>query len=458
MNLGTLLDFVGNLLDYDPTNATYREQLVALMNDAQTRLLTDRPWSFAQRERQLQVWTDTTISVSVVNGSASVTGGPFAVSTSTIKPGSNLDGAELSWTDSGGQLHQHTLAWVKNANTLFLDRDFDGTSGTYTATVRRRQVYLPSDCVVVQGVGDPSVGIPAEVGFLSRMEFLSANLDPLLLGRLEVYLPSQGKRTPAPNAARGVVVVAAAPGRGVRTINVWMVNVLAPFATNAPAYRPDVSDGFESAFSRVEVFKLEDNETLEFTPEVIPSRTGLYRRYYFSCPEAQIVAPLRIRHANAEQGSPVVGVDTVNPEGLVTLQPDLSLATLTTQGFLSTAIRYVHLNSAAYQAVTLYPHPTADQAANLRYVQAPARLQEDQDAPLIPASHAEVIAYSSLESLCLKVSNAALAEVYSRKKLQVILSLEQAFLERVPRRIVKGLPNAGQRFASNPFGPLKFTP
>lgn len=458
MNLGTLLDFVGNLLDYDPTNATYREQLVALMNDAQTRLLTDRPWAFAQRERQIQVWTDTTISVAVVNGSSSVTGGPFAVSTSTIKPGSSLDGAELSWTDSGGKPIRHTIAWVKATNSLFLDRDFDGTSGTYTATVRRRQVYLPSDCVVVQGVGDPTVGIPAEVGFLSRMEFLGANLDPLLLGRLEVYLPSQGKRTPAPNAARGVVVVAAAPGQGVRTVNVWMVNVLAPFATNAPAYRPDVSDGFESAFSRVEVFKLEDDETLEFTPEVIPSRTGLYRRYYFSCPEAQIVAPLRVRHANTEQGGAEVGVDTVNPEGTVTLQPDLSLATLTTQGFLSTAIRYVHLNSAAYQAVTLYPHPTADQLVNLRYVQAPARLLEDQDAPLIPASHAEVIAYSTLESLCLKVSNAALAEVYSRKKLQVILSLEQAFLERVPRRIVKGLPNAGQRYAHNPFGPLKFTP
>ena len=31
-------------------------------------------------------------------------------------------------------------------------------------------------------------------------------------------------------------------------------------------------------------------------------------------------------------------------------------------------------------------------------------------------------------------------------------------LERVPRRIVPGLPNADQRFDSNPFGPLKFTP
>jgi len=69
-----------------------------------------------------------------------------------------------------------------------------------------------------------------------------------------------------------------------------------------------------------------------------------------------------------------------------------------------------------------------------------------------------VLAYATLESLSLKVSNPALAEVYARKKAQVIASLEQAFLQRVPRRLVKGLPIAGQRYVSNPFGPLRFTP
>ena len=51
MNLGELLDFCGNLLDYDPVNTTYRAQLVSLLNDAQTRTLTDRPWAFASQER-----------------------------------------------------------------------------------------------------------------------------------------------------------------------------------------------------------------------------------------------------------------------------------------------------------------------------------------------------------------------------------------------------------------------
>jgi hypothetical protein len=457
MNLGALLDFCGNLLDYDPVNATYRDQLVSLLNDAQTRLLTDRPWQFSTSERSLSVWTDTQLDVSVSAGSSAVSGTGFPVSTSTIKPGSTLDGAVLTWTDSGGKASTHTIAWVKATNSLFLDRDYEGVSGTYTATVRRRDIFLPGDCVVVDGVQDPSVGIPAQVAFLSRFEEEDAQLDPTLLGRVEAYLQAPAKRSPAPNASRGIAVVSAS-SQGARTINVWMVNVLGPLATNFPLYRRDVSDGFESAFSQIATFQLSDSQTLTFTPETIPSRTGLYRRYYFTCPEAGILAPLRIRDANPEQGTPTVGTDTINPEGAITLQPDLSLTTLESQAFRSTAIRYIHQNGAAYQGINLYPHPSADQQLLIRHVRAPRRLLEDQDAPLIPASHSEVLAYATLESLSLKVSNPALAEVYARKKAQVIASLEQAFLQRVPRRIVKGLPIAGQRYVSNPFGPLKFTP
>lgn len=458
MNLDDLIDYVGNLADYDPVNPTYRAQLTSIINEAQVRVLSDRPWTFAQRDRSLQVWTDTQISIGVSAGSATVTGGPFPVSTSTVKPGSNLDGAELEWVDSGGKTNRHLVAWVKNSSTLFLDRDYDGVSGSYTATVYRRKVYLPSNSLTVQNVLDPSVGTPAPLVYLSKFEEELSVLDAKKLGRLEAWLSSQGKRTPAPTTPRGVAVVAAAPGQGVRTINVWMVNVLAPYGTNTPMYRLDVSDGFESSFGAKLTFELADDETLTFTPEVIPSKTGLYRRYYFTCPEALIAAPIRVRNASAEQGQPVLDVDTVNPEGTVTLRPDLSLATLSSQGFQSTSIRYVWSNANAYQSIELYPHPSADQAITVRSLVAPNRLQEGQDVPLIPESHAKIIGVAALEDLSLKTANPALAEVYARKKDKLYAALEQACLERVPRRIVKGDPVAAMKFVPNIFGPLRFTP
>ena len=105
MNLGELLDFCGNLLDYDPSNDTYRSQLVSLLNDAQTRTLTDRPWAFASRDRQLRVFTDTTLSLGFTNGQAQVTGSGLPTSPDPVTPGSALAGAELCHP-VGGAHHQ----------------------------------------------------------------------------------------------------------------------------------------------------------------------------------------------------------------------------------------------------------------------------------------------------------------------------------------------------------------
>ena len=162
MNLGQLIDFVGNLLDYDPTNTTYREQLVSILNDAQARILTDRPWDFAIRDRKLKVFTDTTFSFTFTNGSDTITGVAIPVSTDQVLPGSDLAGALLTFDRLNGATFTHTLMWVKDATTAFIDRPFVGVTGTYTAGIRRRDIYLPSDCLQVQNVSDPSVGVPAE--------------------------------------------------------------------------------------------------------------------------------------------------------------------------------------------------------------------------------------------------------------------------------------------------------
>lgn len=456
MNLAELLDYVGNLLDYDPANEAYRAQLVSLLNESQTRILTDRPWDFAQREQSLQVWTDSTVAVGVVNGSGTVTGGPFPYSTSAIKPGSELEGATLEITDSAGQLSRYTVAYVSATNQLYLDRDFSGVTGSYTAKVKRREVYLPSDVVQVQNVSDPVVGVPAQASPLSKFERDASNLDRELLGTIECYLPSAGRSVAAPRTPRGVVVAAAA-GQGVRTITVYMVNVLAPLSTPGPVYPLQVSDGFESALSQVQTFELSDTETLRFTPETLPLTTGLYRRYYFTCPEAGILAPVRVRSAGG-QGFGALGVDTITPAGGVTLNPDLSLATLSGQAFQSTSIRYRANNSGRYQSILLYPHPSGDQAVLTRSLIAPAKMYEDQDAPLIPAAYAELIAFDALESLTSKLGNEALSQVYARKKLVKYQGFEQAYLKVVPRRIIKGSPAVQGRYGMNPYGPLRLIP
>ena len=148
-----------------------------------------------------------------------------------------------------------------------------------------------------------------------------------------------------------------------------------------------------------------------------------------------------------------------SPNGYATaLTPTPALSHLEGQNFQATSIRYRHDNSAAYQSIQLYPHPSADQGLNVRMVVTPQRMLEDQDSPLIPSSYAQLIAYATLENLTLKVDNPALSAVYARKKDTLCKGMEQRFLQAVPRRIVKGTPTAGYRFMSNPYGKLTFTP
>jgi hypothetical protein len=461
VNLADLIDFAGALTDYDPTNATYTAQLTSLLNDAQARILGDRPWPFMQFEDDFSVLTDRTYSISVVNGSGTVTG-TFPVSPSVVLPGSTLEGATVLFTDSAGVGHTHECVFVQNANTLFFARDYTGVTGTYTASFRWRHVYLPPDTATVTSVTNPygpagassgtspTPSIPMPTPALSRWERDQAALDPNLLGVPEFYMRAESRHVPAPRSCLGVAVAGGGLGRGVRTLTVYMVNVRDPSAPVAQYYGPGVSAGYESGLSRPLTITLGDTEELALTPETIPNISGLYRRYYFTCEALGIKAPVRLRDA----ANLTFNRDTVPPPGGVTFSPDTRVSYLSTQTFQTRALRYVP-SAGVYLSVLLYPHPTADQPMRIRRLVSPPKMVEDQDTPRIPEAFSQIIAYTALEQLCTKADNLALAQVYARKAQTLYTMMEQQYMGLPPRRIVKG---DGAGVYPNLFGPLRFTP
>jgi len=228
VNLLELRDFTGNLLDYDPTNETYTKQLTTLLNDAQVRILSDRPWDFAMREDQLRVKADETIILGVTNNSFTATGVGFPLSTDPIRPGSLLEGGIVTITDSGGLTRDYEIVHVGATTSLALDRPFRGISGTYTCTVKYRDIPLLTDAMTVHSVMDLGQGTPVPMDFLSQFTRDDVQLDPEMEGTPTHYIPSKGIRVPAPRSVTGVSVITPGAGRGVRTINVYMVNVRNP--------------------------------------------------------------------------------------------------------------------------------------------------------------------------------------------------------------------------------------
>ena len=453
MNLADLRAYVGNLLDYDPTNTTYDGQLDALLNDAQSRLLTDRAWLFCQRESTITVPTDSTATFNVVTGSATVAGAGFPFSTSTVTPGSPWEGGTVTITDSGGVVGDYVVRFVSSANQLFLDRDFAGATGAYSVTIKQREVYLPGDTATIMAVNDLDTGTPTPQFQLSKFERDEVRLSRTLLGTPEAYLPSQGTRVTAPRTVRGASAVVTGAGRGVRTLNIYMVNVLGPGSYSPESYGAGTSAGLESSLSAVQTITLQDNEEVHLTPETVPSTTGPYRRYYFTCPDLGIKAPHRLRHDGS--GGITINTDTVDPAGGVTLVPDTQVSALQGQAFQAAAVRY-HDANGVYQSFQLYPHPSSDADISVRRLIAARPMREDTDTPLVPAAYAQAIAYAALEQVTLKHDNASLSTVYERKRRQLTREMAARYLGQPPRRIQRG--GRAINVYPNPFGPLTFTP
>ena len=105
MNLDALRDYCGSLLDYDPINPTYTAELTSFLNDAQQRLLGDRPWSFLITEQVIKTRTDVSLRLSFTNGNASASvpagGASLPIGTAAL-PGSEYELGTITVTDSNG--------------------------------------------------------------------------------------------------------------------------------------------------------------------------------------------------------------------------------------------------------------------------------------------------------------------------------------------------------------------
>lgn len=445
MNLDALRQYCGSLLDYDPVNPTYTSELTSFLNDAQGRLLGDRPWSFLVREEQLEVKTDITLTLTFTAGSAQVTGTGFPVGTVAL-PGSPYELGTMTFEETGGTTATYQIRYVQNSTTLYIDRPFVGNSGAYTVTMKRRNVHLQSDTAQVMSVLQDITSYPQQIAFMSKLDRDSYLIDPDILGTPESYLEGEAEYVPAPRNLSGVSVITPGAGRGVRTVKIYMVNVRAPDYYGFDSY-PGYSGGLESGLSPAVEYDLADNEELQFNPAAIDEESGLYRRFYFTCTAEGIDAPRRVRSST--------GTSTVPPPGIaVPFTGDTSLTALQAQSLDTNTPRYQRTQSGAHQALELYPHPSADTRINVRRLLVPQDMEEAQDTPAVPSAYARVLAYEALSQLAIKADQAPLAAAFERKMQMVYKGMEQRYLGKPSRRIVK---NSSGGIYPTIFGPLTFT-
>lgn len=416
MNLREIREYIANITDYDPNvNRDYSAQVDNVINETYRMLFSEKPFTFAQKEVKIQIYTDAEYTASgAYNGSLKL----FKLTTTSDLPvwieGNivEINGTEYEvlYREPGSMVEFYVNVTMAN---------FVGK----TIKFKQRYIRLPKDCVSILQVGKRSMSIaPTAVGRyipLTRYEDEYYNLPLDEVNIPNYWIMQDSEYVSAPPIVLTPTATATSAGQGTRTVRLAYTYVKFPFQGQTS----ELESGL-SPFS--EAITLTDAQRLTLTSSLDLTTAGYARRFYIK------------NAATTPQFDGVYQVGTLKDvSASLSENIDFSQAEFENGSFVLNNPRYTYTDGYV-QRIRLYPRQSTDYELSVRYIYRPARLQENTDTPDLPQSHHLVLAYGSLMDIFNKHDNAQMSRIYRAKYLEEIIKLEQRFLTQKPRRWVKG--------------------
>ena len=424
MRLVDIRNLIKSITDYDPNTTDYDDELTRIINNVYTELFSEKPWSFAQKERtKLARADDTATNGTVADGDRDIsTGSSFFIGA--------MEGQVIEI-----QGKEYEIASVTSGTAAVLKTPLDGTtvSAAETFKVKYRYLDLPVNTISVLQIGrrdttDTPPSQPGRYTPLTRMEDEWYNISLDETGTPTDWIPYDTVSVQAP------------------------VHDMYPGAAGAPTpteyweagtytfvYTLRYGNRF-SAPSRAHVLTLPTaakNLGVRF-PKMLTAvgddRSGFKRQAWVKFDPYKAY-----RKIGDEVDSNTESVEVAGP------------GAETGNWELGDRLNY---HGGTYQRVRHYPRPSADTTVTIRFIFAPELLIEDTDAPQMPGGCHQYLAYKALVDVFSKHDNTAQAEVYRRKSELEILKMEQRYLTEISRRWVKSGYGVEPTFRPNRFGPL----
>jgi len=419
MKLSEIREYIGNILDYQPSITSYQNQLNDIINENYFKLFSEKPFTFAQKQVLVDATKDLSLTtVTVIQNSATITTGGAG----QFPTDGSMDGQVIDILDV-----EYTVAWVASATTAYLTSAYVAASGTPDATVKYRYLDMPQDCVEIMQVLKRSMQMtPAEPGRMvpvTRYEDEYWNL-PLNEVNIPNYWVPFDDYSLVPPKAPTITAVTSGSGRGARTLEFAVSYVFA---------------GRESALSPVTSIVLADTQIPALTITAIPNTSGMKRRVYVRCTEAGI---------NKFYNIPESSSGNAQLEYLPTSNGTLQYATDTdltsfNDSFELTYTAYDGVDGNV-QRIRMYPRQDQDYELTVRYMYRPKKLIDDADTPEFPSASHHVLAYMSLRDVFIKHNNEQQAALYDRKVAQEMLKIEQRYLNSIAKRYIKRFMDGGR--------------
>ena len=435
MNLREIREYIANVIDYDPqSNSDYTAQIDTIINYHYRMLFSAKEFTFAQREKKIEVYTDVTVSATATyNAVTNIT---------TIYAIMGLPKwAEGNIVDIDGIDHDVLYYEPGNLNECYILGN-KGYGGSKDIKFNNRFIRLPVDCVSLLQVGRRSMTVaPSAVGRyvpLTRFEDEYYNL-PLDEVNIPNYWVIQDDfMLTAPTTPPIVAALAAPAGKGVRTVRC---------AQSYLKWEKNGVDGeVESGLSPfTDPIQLSDTQILNITYPALPEATPYARRIYI-----------------VDDNSPqffkgVYRIDYAFPKTATSQSATFTEDQFSNGTFVLDKNRFEYPEGYRQQ-LRLYPRQSEDFELSVRYIYKPPALQEDTDTPELPPSHHLVLAYACLMDILNKHDNFALGRIYKKKYEEEVIKMDQRFLTQKPRRFVKGFMKESGVDTVPMFTPLKRVP
>lgn len=443
MKLSDMRDYVSNILDYNPSVQTYRQEVDDALNENYMAHFVDRPWEYSQKEIKLVAKADEVFEGCTTSAAGKLVipnaqkgtdfyhiGAPLVVEfiegsdgTASEKGEYIIEGVSYTGVDITLNVRQPE----KDPKFYSLDQrlfTFGNNQTEVKIKIKHRKILMPKDCVEVMSIGLRGLGTDVRQPFYNIPKFLDE--------KLSLDLDETG----TPTDFLVVDPFHLNPPHRIPTIDTTAransVNIAGDYKAAYSFYKGGVIYGHEQITPEI---VLPESSTMTMTAgtnrnvgdsirveemEVSDTNSGLQKRVYVQPPEDVFKHFLMY-----EDDIP----PTTSLSATSGIQVDFSDFT--------DKERLDEQHTGTYQRIRLYPRQDTDQSMTVRYIFRPARLQSDDDIPEMPADTHLFLCYKTLVDIFNKHNNAQMASFYSQKAQQELLKIENRYLSQRARLNIK---------------------
>lgn len=447
MNLKQIKDMVFSITDYNPDVTDYQNEVTRIVNEVYDDFFSGRPWTFAQKEIDMFVMPDVTITDAIITStnpqnpqSKLVTNVNTTISAEPRYEGSILQITGAGDTSDNGEYFIDSVqgsGGVRVSKKAIYDSPaWSTTTNPVTVIAKQRYITLPPDCVTPLGISfrDPTQtttpGYYGTVTELNRRDDAEARLWLDSTGTPSMWIPYDN----VPGGELDITDFPPLPG------DLAVTNVAATLGVNdwppgdyefflAYRFRGNIGPIGEAVAVSIPVAGGPFRPRFTTRDTTLSNMFGLHKHIFYKIVNitATGYGDNIIRDMNAFS---MTATTTATPGGGFTVGtkfyipdtnascdvPAVWLAGVAASEFkLRSVPRLPDFGEGTYWRIRLHPRPNFFMPVRIRYIRKPQSLIENEDTPESPPATHRYIVYRSCEELFTKHNALPQAQLYKKK-------------------------------------------